>query len=94
MRKLNPEIEKFWTDTGHTIHSSSQGPSDLFKESFWCVTWTARKDNDTTAVAVTETIGPKGKTIDNCEILYSWGPEYTLYSEEEMLRMIKLKVFL
>lgn len=88
---MHSEIEKFWKDAGYKIRVSR--PSTIIKNSMWCIVWLADKINTVTSIAVTEAIGgPSGKTEETAEIYYRWN--YKTYSEKEMIKIIKMKVFL
>lgn len=90
LRKLHPEIEKFWLDSGYQLQVIQPG---YYPNMMWCASYLAIKEGYTVCIAVTETIGgPSGKTENDCDLLYSM--DGNLYSLEEMLRIIRLKAFL
>jgi hypothetical protein len=86
---MHPEIEKFWEDTGYTIVIDIlQGtyPHDL-----WRFYWVLLKDEWEVGYAGISEDVPQGTKQAPCTTHFLHDKKYT---EEEMLKIIRLKAFL
>lgn len=92
---MDEEIKKFWEDKGYVIRKLDPdiqyNPNDN-RKSFYCIMWLATQCGNCRCVAVSTTIDSSKKK--EYEILYNLEQNGLLYSESDMIRIIKLKTFI
>jgi hypothetical protein len=85
---MHPEIRKFWEDAGYTVMRCDDLNVVHSPHEMWCAGWIARGINDL-YIATSATIHGNNKPD---KIFYNFD-NLRMLSEEEMLRIIKLKAF-
>jgi len=87
---MHPKIKKFWEDTGYEVDTDVLvGPGSA--DSPWRLYWFLMKDEKQLRLIGMSDIQRGGKVRPPCTTYFINDREYT---EEEALRIIKLKVFL
>jgi hypothetical protein len=82
---MHPEVKKFWEDAGYTV------VVDILQDDLWKFYWVVVKNGLQVKFVGISDVHPPGTKDAPCTIYILNAKEY---SEEEMLRMIKLKVLL
>jgi len=91
---MHPEIEKFWTHSGYYVETDIMMPCEHPYILFWFV---MKADKQLWCIGQSNSYDRKSEAYEQlkedppCTIYYFNEKQYT---EEEMLRIIKLKVFL
>lgn len=89
---MHPEIKKYWEDVGYQVAENAL--TDRFHDGTWRIFYFLKKnDQYLDVVAMSKLITSPALGFPRCEFYRFLDLNSPLYSEDEMLRLVRMKVF-